>query len=292
MHGVRTSPGVGHGGGGLCRGWEALAGYLGGLSCRQGRGVSHTPPERHHRWRIHVPHSTPSGPPKRAYAIRPYSRVPGQTSPASADAPEAEKETRAQRDARIRRLLANYPAFSRVLLSALHAPHRPRHGPRDRCRAQRTLPQCRLPWAAAAAGEVCLIPVRPVPGHTRCGAHPAIFIPINLMVRGGGEIHCGPGTPGSEPCRVPAIRTSPNFAAAAAAWPTYRPNWSITSDSLPTSARRRTWATGSRVSSLPPVVSSGSPSAGDSRPVDSRSRSNDRTTSSSTTSRGRRDEPQ
>ena len=71
--------------------------------------------------------------------------------------------------------------------------------------------------AAAAAGEVCLIPVRPVPGHTRrrpqtppakprCGAHPAIFIPINLMVRGGGEIHCGPGTPGSEPCRV---RTPP-----------------------------------------------------------------------------------
>ena len=45
--------------------------------------------------------------------------------------PEAERETRAQRDARIRRLLANYPAFSRVLLSALHAPHRPRHGPRD-----------------------------------------------------------------------------------------------------------------------------------------------------------------
>ena len=26
------------------------------------------------------------------------------------------------------------------------------------------------------------------------------------MVRGGGEIHCGPGTPGSEPCRV---RTPP-----------------------------------------------------------------------------------
>ena len=73
------SSGVGYEGGGLCRGWEALAGYLGGLSCRQGRGVSHTPPERHHRWRIHVPHSTPSGPPKRAYAIRPYSRVPGHT---------------------------------------------------------------------------------------------------------------------------------------------------------------------------------------------------------------------
>ena len=71
--------GVGYEGGGLCRGREALAGYLGGLSCRQGRGVSHTPPERHHRWRIHVPHSAPSGPPKRAYAIRPYSRVPGHT---------------------------------------------------------------------------------------------------------------------------------------------------------------------------------------------------------------------
>ena len=36
--------GVGYEGGGLCRGWEALAGYLGGLSCRQGRGVPHTPP--------------------------------------------------------------------------------------------------------------------------------------------------------------------------------------------------------------------------------------------------------
>ena len=79
--------GVGYEGGGLCRVWEALAGYLGGLSCRQGRGVSHTPLERHHRWRIHVPHSASSGPPKRAYAIRPYSRVPGQTSPASVDAP-------------------------------------------------------------------------------------------------------------------------------------------------------------------------------------------------------------
>ena len=75
MHGVRTFFGVGYEVGGLCRGREALAGYLGGLSCRQGRGVSHTPPERHHRWRIHVPHSAPSGPPKRAYAIRPYSRV-------------------------------------------------------------------------------------------------------------------------------------------------------------------------------------------------------------------------
>ena len=58
-------------------------------------------------------------------------RRPRPYSQASADAPEAERETRAQRDARIRRLLANYPAFSRVLLSALHAPHRPRHRPRD-----------------------------------------------------------------------------------------------------------------------------------------------------------------
>ena len=68
--------------------------------------------------------------------------------------PEAERETRAQRDARIRRLLANYPAFSRVLLPTLHAPYRPRHGHRDGHRTQRPLPQCRLPWAAAAACEV------------------------------------------------------------------------------------------------------------------------------------------
>ena len=76
---------------------------------------------------IHVPHSAPSGPPKRAYAIRPYSRV-----------------------------------------QALRVPSKLR----------------RRPQAS--------------PAILRRGAHPAIFIPINLMVRGGGEIHCGPGTPSCE----------------------------------------------------------------------------------------------
>ena len=58
---------------------------------------------------------------------RPYSQ-------ASADAPEAERETRAQRDARIRRLLANYPAFCEYYfphyMRRTDARHRPRDGHR------------------------------------------------------------------------------------------------------------------------------------------------------------------
>ena len=128
--------------------------------------------------------------------------------------PEAEKETRAQRDARIRRLLANYPAFCEY-----YFPHYMRRT--DPATGLVTGIVHNAPFHNAAFRDILrnrtfkAVFMWPR-GHAK-STHLDIFIPVNLMVRGGGEIHCGPGTPGSEPCRVPAIRTSPNFAAAAAA---------------------------------------------------------------------------
>lgn len=130
--------------------------------------------------------------------------------------PEAEKETRAQRDARIRRLLANYPAFCEY-----YFPHYMRRT--DPATGLVTGVVHNAPFHNAAFRDILrnrtfkAVFMWPR-GHAK-STHLDIFIPVNLMVRGGGEIHCGPGTPGSEVW--PGIRltgtrqTSPAPAGAA-----------------------------------------------------------------------------
>ena len=102
--------------------------------------------------------------------------------------PEAEKETRAQRDARIRRLLANYPAFCEY-----YFPHYMRRT--DPATGLVTGIVHNAPFHNAAYRDIIrnrtLKEVFMWPrGHAK-STHLGIFTPINLMVRGGGEIHCG-----------------------------------------------------------------------------------------------------
>lgn len=102
--------------------------------------------------------------------------------------PEAERETRAQRDARIRRLLANYPAFCEY-----YFPHYMRRT--DPATGLVTGIVHNAPFHNAAFRDILrnrtfkAVFMWPR-GHAK-STHLDIFIPINLMVRGGGEIHCG-----------------------------------------------------------------------------------------------------
>ena len=102
--------------------------------------------------------------------------------------PEAERETRAQRDARIRRLLADYPAFCEY-----YFPHYMRRT--DPATGLVTGIVHNAPFHNAAFRDILrnrtfkAVFMWPR-GHAK-STHLDIFIPINLMVRGGGEIHCG-----------------------------------------------------------------------------------------------------